>query len=171
MKLILIVGTLACAALSSLTPVLAAPMTNTIHQQKTVGAYRIILQVGPAEAMSNHPKGSSGERMLGGKMASCSMTGGGMGGMSMGSRTCNRHIEVHVDNRHTGKVVRNARVLILLSNQHMHTMIAVPIMAMVGATQTMSDLHYGNNVYATRGAYTVSVRVNNTPASFGINLT
>ena len=40
--------------------------------------------------------------------------------MSMGSTTCNRHIEVHVFDRKTGRVVTNAHVSITLSKVGTH---------------------------------------------------
>jgi hypothetical protein len=170
MKRMLILGTLTLASLGGVTAAAAEPVANTVHQQKAAGPYRITLQIGPAEMMSTHPKGNSGERMLSGMMASCSMPDSGMGGMSMGSKTCNRHIEVRVDNRRTGKVVSNAHVQIRLINQRTLSVITVPIMTMVGARQGIADLHYGNNIYGPNGAYTVVTRINGTSASFGVNL-
>lgn len=103
-------------------------------------------------------------------MAPCSMSSGGMGSMSMGAKACNHHIEIHIVNRRTGKVVTHARVTLSLTNTHMHSVINVPIMTMVGANEGMGDFHYGNNIYAPTGVYTVSARVNSTKASFAVTL-
>jgi uncharacterized protein involved in high-affinity Fe2+ transport len=169
MKRIVALGALALATFGSLTSASADMMGNTVHQQRTAGAYQLTLQIGPAEAMSMHPKGGKGERMIGGSMASCATSGGGMD-MSMGSTKCNHHIEVHVNNRKSSKVVMNARVTMRLTNQRTHAVITVPIMRMVGAKESMTHLHYGNNIHATAGAYTVTVAVNGTTVSFVIRL-
>jgi hypothetical protein len=101
--------------------------------------------------MSMPKKGATGEVMHGGRMASCAAPDSTMGGMSMGSETCNRHIEVHVYERSTGHVVTKARVSIRLSGRRTHRTIRVPIMSMEGATAGVKDLHYGNNIRAVTG--------------------
>lgn len=168
MKRIVVLAICAFAALVDLTAAVAAP-SAAVHRQKIVGAYRLTLRIGPAEAMAMHPKGR-GERMLGGKMAACQTPGNSMGGMSMGSATCNRHVEVHVVNRHTGKVVTGARVTIRLTNVRTHRSIGVPIMTMMGAGASRADFHYGNNIHAVAGTYSVVVTVNRTTARFNVRL-
>lgn len=149
----------------------ASTRSGAVHQQKAAGPYRLILQVGPAEKMSMHRKGTTGEVMLGGKRAGCTVRGSSMGSMSMGSSSCNRHIELHAFNRQTGRVITGARVSITLYNIGKRKSMRVPIMSMVGATTGPSDLHYGNNVFAAAGRYTVMVLINRVHTTFSFRLT
>lgn len=149
----------------------ASAHASAVHAQKAVGPYRVVLQVGPAEKMSMHRKGATGEVMLGGKMASCAEPGSHMGGMSMGSTTCNRHVELHVYDRKSGRVVTKAHVSISLYTSRTRKTIQVPIMSMVGAAAGSNDLHYGNNIYAAAGHYTIAVHINQIRTTFSLHLT
>ncbi len=93
-----------------------------------------------------------------------------MGSMSMGSSSCNRHVEVHAFNRKTGRVVTNAHVSIAIYNVRTRKSMQVPIMLMVGATTGPSDLHYGNNVFAGAGRYTVTILINRVRTTFSFRL-
>jgi len=85
-----------------------------------------------------------------------------MGGMGM--PTPNRHLELHVLDRRTGRVVADATVTI--TYQLMGAMGAmgntptrVPVAVMEGVGAGLADLHYGNNVAMPPGAYRVVARV------------
>ena len=132
--------------------------------------YRLTLQIGPtetmyseAEAKEKHP--SSGEVMLSGKMA---------GGMDhampgMASMSGMRHVELHVYSLKTGKVVTDARVTIALvgADKKRRT---VPIARMYGVTEGLDDLHYGNNVMLSPGAYAVDTTVNGEATHFAVTV-
>jgi hypothetical protein len=146
---------------------LAAPAwAGVVTRRATTATYKLTLTVGPAEAMytlaevkAKHPK--SGEVMVGSAM--------GMGGMSMGK--ANRHLEVHVASRATGKVVANAAPSITLRDTSAMGGTAmsekVDAMAMEGIGKGVADLHYGNNVKLTAGhVYEVVVTVKGEKASF-----
>jgi len=161
------------AALSLFTGAFAASMIVT--QQKVAGLYRIQLRIGPTEIMGMQMRKGTGERMLGGKNPTC--LSGGHSAMptmpsshAMGTTACNRHVEAHIYTKRTGQVVTHARVTISMRDAAKHMTIMVPIMTMVGVQATMSDYHYGNNVYAGRGRYVVKVTVNGASATFSIDL-
>ena len=145
----------------------AAMRGNTVTAQKTAGPYRLVLKIGPAEMMSMNAK--SGERMMSGRPATCGMSGGSS--MTMGKkRMCNHHVELHVYRAKGGMVVQGARVTITMMNVPKHMMVMVPIMTMEDAHMGMKDLHYGNNVYAPAGMYTVNVQVNAVKAAFSVRV-
>jgi hypothetical protein len=125
--------------------------------------------------MSMSMNGSASERMIGGKNATCAM---GMhmkamlAGVAKSTPICNYHVEVHVYNKTSSKVVSNAAVTIVMVANGMHSMtITVPIMTMEGMHAGPNDFHYGNKIYAAAGKYTVKVTVNRVKANFGITLT
>jgi len=161
------------AVLSLLSGAQASSMIVTRH--RVIGSYRIQLQIGPTEMMGMQLSKGAGERMLGGKNPPCLTKGHtAMPTMpsshAMGGTTCNRHVEAHIYNKHTGQVITHARVTISMRDAAKHMTIMVPIMTMIGMHATMSDYHYGNNVYAGPGRYTVTVTVNGTAATFSLNL-
>lgn len=135
--------------------------------------FRLTLQIGPTETMyseadakAKHP--TSGEVMLSGKMA------GGMASMdqAMAGMTAMpgvRHVELHAYSLKTGKAVTDASVAIVLigAGKKRHT---VPIARMYGVTEGLDDLHYGNNVMLSPGAYAVDVTVNGETAHFSITV-
>ena len=128
---------------------------QTVRQQKVAGPYRLVLQIVPPETMGGM-----------GNSAACHMKGmAEVGATSM--KDCNHHVELHVYDRKTNRPVRGARVLIEMRNVATHGAIDVPIMTM----GTGSDVHYGNNIYAPPGTYSVQVSVNRVRASFSIRLT
>jgi hypothetical protein len=114
----------------------------------------------PAQVKSMHPK--MGEVMVGGSMG---------GGMSMGKGT--RHVEVHIHSRANGRVVTNVSPTMRIRDKTamagMDMAVKVPVMAMQGIGQGVSDLHYGNNVPLKTGhTYVITVTVNKEPATFTI---
>jgi hypothetical protein len=146
---------------------LAAPAASgaVITQHATTPTYKLTLHVGPTETMytaaqvkATHPK--DGEVMVGDST--------GMGGMSMGG---NRHLEVHVYSKATGKVVTGAAPTITLTDTSATSGMAmaekVNAMAMQGIDQGVADLHYGDNVKLTGGhRYKVVVKVKGEKATF-----
>jgi hypothetical protein len=113
----------------------------------------------PAEVKAKHP--TSGEVMVGGSMAGS--------GMSMG--TGNRHLEVQIRSRATGKVTTGVTPTIGLHDKtamsDMAMTVKVPVVAMQGIGEGAADLHYGNNVKLTAGhVYDVVVTMNRESASF-----
>jgi hypothetical protein len=150
------------AALALAAPALGASVTRTA----TTASYKLVLDVGPVETMytqaevqAKHPK--TGEVMVGGGM--------GMAGMSMGSG--NRHLEVHVYSRATGKVLAKAPSSIRLTDESAMGSMAMPVkvgvVAMEGVGEGRSDLHYGDNVHLTVGhTYKVVVTVGGEKATF-----
>jgi hypothetical protein len=134
-----------------------------ITRRATTATYRLTLTVGPKEAMytaaevkAKHP--TDGEVMVGDSMD--------MGGMSAGA--ANRHLEVHVASRATGKAVTNATPSITLAETGGTAMPAkVNAMAMEGIGEGIADLHYGDNVELTAGhVYKVVVTVKGEKATF-----
>lgn len=113
----------------------------------------------PAEVKAKHLK--TGEVMLGGSMA----------GMRFAAGTIPRHVEVHICNRATGKVVTRAMPSITLVAQSGGRPEQVPVMVMQGIESGVSDLHYGNNVPMRRGVtYVVVVRTGGERAAFRFRL-
>lgn len=148
------------AALLIVSSAAAAVITRTA----TTATYKLTLAVGPVETMytqaelkSKHP--TSGEVMVG---------SAAMGGMSMGA--ANRHLEVHVASRATGKVVTNVKPTIMLTDTTAMGMAMaekVNAMAMEGIGEGAADLHYGDNVKLTAGhVYKVAVSVKGERATF-----
>jgi hypothetical protein len=170
------VAATALAAALVLTPDVQGSSKASVSMSKVAGSYKIALIIGAAETMSMNMHGHASERMIGGKNATCSMSMH-MQAMIAGLATkqmCNHHVEVHVHNRANGKVITNAAVTIVLQSKGMHgasMMIKVPIMTMEGMHAGTSDFHYGNNIYAAAGKYTVHVTVNRVKADFSVSLT
>ena len=80
----------------------------------------------------------------------------------------NRHLEVHVSSRATGKVVPNAQPAITLTDTSGMPMSQdVNAMAMQGIGAGIADRHYGDNVKLTAGhMYKVLVKVKGEKATF-----
>jgi hypothetical protein len=146
----------------------AAPAWGAlITRHATTATYKLTLTVGPKEAMYTADEVAmkhytSGEVMVGNDSTS-------MGGMSMSA--ANRHLEVHVASRTTGKVVTNARPTITLTDTSAMGGMAmsdkVNAMAMQGIGEGVADLHYGDNVKLTAGhVYKVVVTVKGEKATF-----
>ena len=145
----------------------AAASAATITRSTTTSSYKLTLVVGPLEVMytpaevkAKHPK--TGEVMVGDSMS-------GMGGMSMGAG--NRHLEVHVASRATGKPLATMPSSITLQDTSamsgMSMSTKVGVVAMEGVGEGMADLHYGNNVKVTAGhMYKVVATVKGEKASF-----
>ncbi len=134
-------------------------------QTVRTAAHVFLLHVGPGESMAmpadvKAKHLTSGEMMLGGSMAGMSP------GASSGSSTP-RHLEVHICDRATGKVLTGAMPVITLAPSPGRSAQPVPVMVMEGIGAGVSDLHYGNNVTMRRGgAYVITVRVGSDHAVF-----
>jgi hypothetical protein len=161
-----VVMTLAAAAAGGAQVIRAMPLSataETVH-------YRLTLQIGPGEEMYSkadaakmHP--ASGEIMVSGTMAD-------MSGMQMqqGMAMDTRHLEVHVTDRATGRVVTNATCRITVMDDATGKARVVPAGAMYGVKEGPSDWHYGNNVTMPPGRYTITVVVNGEQAIFRVTI-
>ena len=116
----------------------------------------------PAQVKAKHPK--SGEVMVSGQM----------GGMHM-SMSSQRHLEIHICARTTGKAVTGAHPSITFVDQKQMgkmKMETVPVAAMYSIKLGPSDYHYGNNVTVTPGhTYGVTVKLDRQAASFKLKAT
>ncbi len=142
--------------------------SNVVSARAQTAHYRLMLQIGPQEKMYSkddaakmHP--TSGEIMVGGTMA-----GGGMAMGGMASDT--RHLEVHVYDKATEKVVAEAKCAITVTNDATKKSTIMDVAAMYGVKEGPSDWHYGNNVDMPAGAYTVTVVVNSEKAVFHVTI-
>jgi len=132
----------------------------------TAGAYRLTLSIGPRRPMYTpaqyaqlHP--TSGDLMLGGTMTM------GSGTMGMGMGAMNRHLELHVQDGRTLRVVTTALVSITYQPVVGMGMMAIrpqviPVATMIDIGGGMASFHYGNNVaLAAQTTYRITARVNN----------
>jgi hypothetical protein len=145
----------------------AVASAATITRNAETKSYALTLVVGPVEKMyttaqvkAMHPE--TGEVMVGDSMG---------GAMSMGNGT--RHVEVHIQSRASGKVMTNVTPTMMIRDKTamagMNMGVKVPVMAMQGIGQGVSDLHYGNNVPLKAGhTYVITVTVKKEPATFTI---
>jgi hypothetical protein len=102
------------------------------------------------------------------------MVSGQMMGMHV-SMSSQRHLEIHICSRSTGKVVTGAHpVITFVDEKQMGKMKMenVPAAAMYSIKLGRSDYHYGNNVTATAGhTYEVTVKLNRQTANFKLKAT
>lgn len=138
------------------------------------GPYRLTLVIGPMQQMYTqaqyrrlHPR--RGEIMLRGSMAMPDMGMGQMHGQV-------RHLELHVMDRATMRVISDAMVSITYQPIVGMGMMPikpqqVPISLMEGIGMGPSDIHYGNNVVMPAGRYHVWVHVNKVAATFTVHFT
>jgi len=157
---------LACLLGAATLLLAAGASAATITRHATTKSYALTLGVGPVEAMytpaevkAKHP--TSGEVMVGGSMSGS--------GMSMG--TGNRHLEIQIRSRATGKVATGVVPTIGLHDKtamsDMAMTVKVPVVAMQGIGEGAADLHYGNTVKLTAGhVYDVVVIMKRESASF-----
>ena len=125
--------------------------------------YRFQFHIGMPERMYTaaqvkkmHPK--SGEMMISGDMT--------MAGMSMGSTSATRHLEVQICSKKTGAVITNAHPTITVKDS-MGMVTHVAPATMRGVNAGMGDIHYGNNVKTPIGqAFTTKVALHGETAVF-----
>lgn len=138
-----------------------------ITQTVTTSSYLQVLDVGPPEKMytptqvqTQQP--TSGEVMVGGGQMST------MGGM--GDPPNAHHLEVHICERTTGKVVSNLKPdITLIDDSAGNTIQHVAAVEMQGVTSGAADLHYGNTVSMPPAhRYTVKVTAGGQLATFHI---
>ncbi len=123
-----------------------------------MGSEEKMLMISPAEAKAKHI--TSGELMVGGTMSA------GMPSGAMSGHTTMRHLEVHICDRASGKVVTGAMPTIMLAPSSGGATERLPVAVMQGVAAA-GDLHYGNNVALRSGAtYTVTVRLGTDRAAF-----
>jgi hypothetical protein len=112
----------------------------------------------PAQVKAKHPR--TGEVMLMGSMG---------GGMSMGGTQ--RHVEVHITSRATGKVIANAHptITVVDTTAKNAMSVKVPVAEMEGVITGAADLHYGNNVDLVGGhVYRITVTLNGERAAAAV---
>ena len=79
----------------------------------------------------------------------------------------NHHLEAHIYDKASGKVLNNVMPRITITNQAKGASRPLsPVMAMYGIQEGQSDFHYGGNVYLPPGTYAVAVSVNGQTATF-----
>ena len=152
-----------------------APASGGISAKATTASYQMALDVGPREQMLAPGQSGQGEVMLRGEMAD---TPGAMGSGSMGSghamgsgaMATDRHLEVHICSKKTGKVVQDANPVITLTDDTAGGQPqSVPVAVMQGAGMGVEDLHYGNNVVMAGGhSFTVRVQLDAQSAVFHV---
>lgn len=153
------------------------PASAGISAGATTASYQMALDVGPREQMLAPGQSGQGEVMLRGQMVDTpgsAMGSGAMGsGQAMGSGVMaeDRHLEVHICSKKTGKVVDNADPVITLTDDTTAgPPQSVPVAVMQGSGMGVGDLHYGNNVVMAAGhSFTVRVRLDNDTAVFKIS--
>jgi len=152
--------------LGALLLVAAPASAALITRHATTATYKLTLSVGPVEKMYTADEVQMKHVTDGEVMVGHAMT---MEGMSMGG--ANRHLEVHVASRATGKIVTNVRPTIMLTDTSAMGGMAmsekVNAMAMQGIGEGIADRHYGDNVKLTAGhVYKVVVTVKGEKATF-----
>jgi hypothetical protein len=151
----------------------AAPVT--FNQTTDTANYRMLLIVSPPQSMytqaqvqSEHP--TNGEVMFSGAMTMPS----GMSGMSMSASSYPagwHHVEVHVYDRASGAVVKDASPAITIHDDTTGTTTTLPIVTMQSVVTGGPDFHYGNNAQLHAGdAYTLTTKANSNVATFHFHL-
>jgi hypothetical protein len=164
----------ACGSSSSTTPTTGSASlavgcraVNAADQAVKTRTYVFLLHVGnpekmlmisPQQAKSRHI--ISGELMVGGSMA-------GMSADTMKSHMATHHLEVHICDRASGKVVGSAMPSITVAPSSGGPPEHLSVAVMEGIQAGIADLHYGNNVTLRPGAnYTITVRLGADRAAF-----
>jgi hypothetical protein len=131
-------------------------------------SYEFALTLGPFQQMYS-PAQVKAKHLKNGEV----MVSGQMMGMH-GAMSSQRHLEVHICARSTGKVVTGAHPTITfadLTAKGKMKMEMVPVAAMYGVKQGPSDYHYGNNVSVTPGhTYQVTVKLGGQTATFKVKV-
>jgi hypothetical protein len=100
--------------------------------------------------------------------------GGSMAGMNMSNTSYPpgwRHMEVHIYDRTTNGVLRDASPVMTVTNDQTGQRTSVPSVTMQSVVEGASDFHYGNNVDLPSGhTYTASVQVRGDVATFHFRL-
>jgi hypothetical protein len=146
----------------SISPECRSAPSATVAEA-TTASYQMALALGPVEPMLTEAPASTahpmhGEVMLRGQM------------VTLPGTTEDRHLEVHICSKTTGKVVQDAQpVITVIDDATGGTSQNVPVAVMQGAGQGVHDLHYGNNVVMQPGhAFTVLVAIGPEQATFKV---
>lgn len=181
-QLIIAVGALVLLALIAVGAVLitrqnapkAAPVS--FSQTTNTSAYRMLLTVAPPQTMwtqaqvsIQHP--TNGEVMFTGTMAMPP----GMSGMTTMAGSDYPpgwyHVEVHVYDRASGAVVKDAAPVIAIHDDTSGKTTSLPIVTMQSVTDGGPDFHYGNNVQLQAGdAFTLTTQVGSDVGTFHFHL-
>lgn len=146
-----------------LTPALALAASPVWTQ--TTASYTLRLQIGPLANMlmpSQAAGAKSGEVMV-------QMPGMAMPQMTMtdNGHPVTAHLELHLTDRATGKVVTNQVPTISIRNDSTGAVEKLTSVApMYDVSVGMSDYHFGNNAYMPAGTYTIVATVNGQTATF-----
>ncbi len=166
------------------------PVSSSLIRTAT---YELTANAGPLESTytraqvdSTHP--DHGEMMVGGSMtdvpgmpmgggAGSQMMSKGPGGAGMpgyggaADPSAYRHVEVHICNRASGKVVQQASPSLSLVDRSAHDATQqIPVAVMQGVHSGMADMHYGNNAHMVRGhRYMLDVTMKGEHAQFELD--
>jgi hypothetical protein len=165
------------AGARSISPECRSSPSATVAEA-TTASYHMALALGPVEQMSTETQATAGhamqgEVMLRGQMMTLpGMSMGSPAGGGMSAPVEDRHLEVHICSKTTGRVVQDAQPLItVIDNSTGGTSQQVPVAVMEGVGQGIGDLHYGNNVVMQPGhTFTVLVVVGSERARFTLKL-
>jgi hypothetical protein len=133
-----------------------------VDQTATTATYTLHLLIGPMATMltmDQAKSATSGEVMVSGDMA-----------MGTSGMTLNHHLEVHVADTATGKVVTDQPVTIKVVDDATKATDDVPIAVMYDVVIGASDTHFGNNVALMPGSDTINVTVGGENATFHVTL-
>jgi hypothetical protein len=141
---------------------------KTVMTTKTVGAYRIELDVLPAEPFYTADQVAAQHLTMG-----MLIEGGAAPVQPDADSHPNHHLIVHVTDRKTGQAITDAKVSISfepLDSKGKSTgpSVDVPVVVMQDIGAGPKSTHYGNNVTMPAGAYHDAVTVNGKTVSFQV---
>ena len=143
-----------CVLAAAVTTASAA--TSTPGLRATTPSYTFKLVIGAAAQMWTRAQVETTQPETGELMLMGSMTGISMSGSQ-------RHLEVHIYSRSTGKPVAGAHPTITVTDITAKNAkpMKIPVAELEGVAKGPADLHYGNNVNLTPGHhYKVTVTLN-----------
>ena len=135
---------------------------QAVEQEANTTSYKLQMHLGEPEKMmtAQEAKGAtSGEVMVSGEMAS-----------GMGTMAPNYHLEVAVSDIKSGAVITDKSVSIELTNDATKEKTPLQVATMYGVDKGPIEMHFGNNVALTPGAYTVKISVAGETAEFKLNI-
>lgn len=163
-------------------------LVKTAHYEFMAAAGPLEATYTRAQVAAQHP--SSGEMMVSGDMVGdpgMSMGGAAGSGMnspgptgtgmatpgSAGSSGPYRHVEVHICDRSSGRVVQDATPTMFLMDRSAAGMRQqLPVAVMQGVRSGVADLHYGNNAHMITGHdYTLEVTMMGEHATLDLGAT
>ncbi|MGC8462035.1 MAG: hypothetical protein ACP5OR_09430 [Candidatus Dormibacteria bacterium] len=144
----------------------------------TTSEFIVMLVIGPPADMvsvggNTSSMGSQNASMSNGSMAGGMeyMLSGQMTNVPMGDMYA-FHLEVHIYDKSTGKVVvvPPNEVTISITNESNGSTVKIPIAVMYDPMVGVQDIHYGNNVLLAPGNFTVSVDVSGQSGTFHLQV-